>query len=122
AGLIPRFFDRALFDTRDPGRNTDHDPRFRPPPAVHAMDEVADHLLRHVEVGDDAVLQRTNRLDVPGGPSDHPLRLVADGEDVTGVLVDRDDGRLVQDDALAPDVDERVRRAEVNSHVTAEVL
>ena len=36
---------------------------------------------------------------------------------VLSAWLDRDDRRLVQDDALAPHVDEGVRRAQVDGHV-----
>src|ERR671924_8427 len=42
---------------------------------VHLLDEVAQHLLGHLEVGDDAVLQRPNRLNRPGRAAEHPLGL-----------------------------------------------
>ena len=57
-------------------------------------DEVAEHLLADLEVGDDPVLQRPDRLDVAGGPTDHGLCLGADGEDTPGLHVDGDDGRF----------------------------
>ncbi len=52
-----------------------------------------------------------------GRAADHPLRLGAHGKDGAGKGVDRDDGRLVQDDAAAANVDERVRGPEVDRHV-----
>jgi hypothetical protein len=47
---------------------------------VHLLDEVAEHLLADLEVGDDAVLQRPDGLDVAGRAADHPLGLGAHGE------------------------------------------
>ena len=58
--------------------------------------------------------------DVAGRAADHPLRLDADGEDAAGVLVDGHDAGLVQHDAAAADVDERVGGAEVDGHVTTD--
>src|ERR687887_618795 len=84
---------------------------------MYALDEVAEHLLGHVEVGDHAVLQRSDRLDVRRRAPDHPLGLVADREGRAGERVDRDDRRLVQDDAMPPNVDERVRGPEVDGHI-----
>ncbi len=86
---------------------------------VHLLDEVAQHLLRHVEVGDDAVLQRTNRLNRSGRAAEHPLRLHADRVHLARALVDRDDRRLRQDDAAPANVDEGVRGSEVDGHVAA---
>lgn len=84
------------------------------------QDEIAEHALGDLEVGDDTVLQRAHGNDVAGGPPDHLLRLRADREDATGVRVDRDDGRLVEYDPATPDVHQRVGGPEVDSHVTAD--
>ena len=114
-----RLLDRALLDARDAGRHADDDARVREAVLVHLLDEVAQHLLGHVEVGDDAVLQRTDRLDRPRRATEHPLRLDADGVHLAGALVDRDDRGLREHDPAPADVDERVRGAEVDGHVTA---
>ncbi len=81
------------------------------------LDEVPEHLLGDVEVGDDAVLQRADRLDRSGRAPEHPLRLDADRVHLPGARVDRDDRRLREHDATATHVDERVRRAEIDGHV-----
>ena len=86
---------------------------------VHLLDEVAKHLLGHVEVGDDAVLERADRGDRPRRAPEHPLRLDADGVHLARALVDRDDRRLGEHDAAPADVDERIRGAEVDGHVAA---
>jgi hypothetical protein len=86
---------------------------------VHLLDEVAQHLLSHVEVGNDAVLQRADRCDRPRRAAEHPLRLDADGVYLTRALVDRDNGRLGQHDAAPAHVHERVRRAQVDGHVAS---
>ena len=86
---------------------------------VHLLDEVAQHLLGHVEVGDHAVLERADRRDRPGRAAEHALRLDADGVHFARALVDRDDGRLREDDAAAAHVDERVRGAEIDRHVAS---
>jgi hypothetical protein len=54
------------------------------------------------------------------GPAEHPLGLVADGEHLAGGVVERDDAGLVEQDAPAADVDERVGGPEVDRHVTAD--
>jgi hypothetical protein len=61
---------------------------------VHLLDEVAEHLLGDVEVGDDAVLERADRGDRARRAAEHPLRLDADRVHLAGALVDRDDRRL----------------------------
>ena len=56
---------------------------------------------------------------MPGRAAEHALRLDADGVHFAGAHVDRDDGRLGQDDAAAAHVDERVGRAEIDGHVAS---
>ena len=84
---------------------------------VHLLDEVPEHLLGDVEVGDHAVLERPDRADRPGRAPEHPLGLEPDRVDVAGRLVDRDDRRLAEHDPAPAHVDERVRGAEVDRHV-----
>ena len=48
---------------------------------MHPLDEVAEHLLGHIEVGDHAVLQWANGLDVRGSAADHALGLGTHGKD-----------------------------------------
>jgi hypothetical protein len=115
AGLL----DRALLDPGHAGRHAHHHARVRPAVLVHLLDEVPEHLLGHVEVRDDAVLQRADRLDRAGRAAQHPLRLDADGVHLGGARVDRDDGRLGQHDPAAADVDERVGGTEIDGHVAA---
>ena len=91
----------------------------RPAILMHLLDEVPEHLLRHLEVGDHAVLERADGLDVAGRAAQHALGLDADGVHLARALVDRDDRRLGQHDAATAHVDQRVGRAEVDGHVAA---
>jgi hypothetical protein len=50
--------------------------------------------------------------------ADHALGFGANGDWSTVSNVDRDNRRLVEDDPFASDVDKRVRRAEINRHVS----
>ena len=86
---------------------------------MHLADEMLDHFLRDFEIGDDAVAQRPDRLNVARGAAEHQLRLLADGENLSFALdaCDRDHRRLVQDDAAPFHVNEGVCRAEVDRHV-----
>src|SRR5579884_1076995 len=91
----------------------------REPVLVHLLDEVAQHLLRDVEVGDDAVLERPDRADRAGRATEHPFCLEADRVHLARPLVDRHDRRLGENDPAAAHVHERVRRTEVDRHVAA---
>jgi hypothetical protein len=65
AGLVAGVLDRALLHAGDAARHADDDARLGEVPAlVHLLDEVAQHPLGGVEVGDDAVAQRPDRHDV----------------------------------------------------------
>jgi hypothetical protein len=120
AGELRSFLHGALLDARDARGHGDDHARLRPAALVHLLDEVAQHLLADLEVRDDAVLQRADGADVARRAADHPLRLDAHRERATVVHVDGDDRRLVEDDALTPHVDERVRGAEIHGHVPAD--
>ena len=97
----------------DARRHADHDTRLQAKNALrrHHPQEVPEHELAHVDVGNHPVLQRADRLDATGGPSKHTLRLEPDPEHPPVRLVQRHHRRLVQDDPLAPHVDQRVGRA-----------
>src|SRR5688572_944494 len=127
ARALRRLLDRALLDLRGTEGHADQHARRRTQPAVtvHLGDEVLQHPLGVSEVGDDAVLHRPDRRDVPRRATEHVLGLGADGDDdlaaATRLVLDRDHRRFVEDDALAADVDEHVRRAEVDGDVAREV-
>ncbi len=91
-----------------------------PDPIVHAVHEVLDHLLGHVEVADDSVTQRAHRDDVGRRPADHALRLGADRQDPLRLGVDGHDRRLAHDDAAVAHVDQSVGGPEVDSDVARE--
>src|SRR5439155_20430904 len=112
-------FDRSLLDTRHAGRNADDDTWMCKAMLVHLLDEVPEHLFGDVEVGDHAVLERTDGRDRPRRAPEHALRLDADGVHLARSLVDYDDGGLGEDDPTAADVHERVRGTEVHSHIAA---
>ena len=115
------FLHRALLDAGDPARHGHHEPRLGQVGApVHLLDEITQHPLGHVEVGNDPVLERTHRHDVARGAADHAFSLGAHGDDLAVVRIERDHRRFVQHDAASTHVDQRVRSAEIDRHVTAE--
>ena len=88
AGLDARVDDGALLDLGDAGGHADHDPGLEQADGGHLADELPEHPLRHVVVGDDAVPQRADGDDVAGGAAQHLLGLGADLQQLAGVLVD----------------------------------
>ena len=90
------------------------------PLEMHLADEVVEHHLDRVEVGDDAVLERAHRDDAFGRLADHRLAFDADRERALGFGVDRDNGGFGDDDAFPAHVDEGVGSAEIDAEVPAE--
>jgi hypothetical protein len=86
---------------------------------MHFLDEMAQHLLRYVEICDHTILQGPDRLDRARSAAQHPLRLEAHRVHLPATDVDRDHRGLREDDPPAAHVDERVGGAEVHSHVAA---
>ena len=78
---------------------------------MRLLDEVVQHLFCNFEVGDDAVLHRLDGDDIARSASEHFLGLFANRLDLAGILVNGDDGGLVDDDAFATRVHQCVRRA-----------
>src|SRR5262249_1781062 len=66
-GAVGRVHHSALFDLRDLGRHADHDARVHQHLAVvRLLDEIVQHFLGDLEVGDDAVLHGLDGDDVAG--------------------------------------------------------
>ena len=78
---LGRFLDRAALDRGRARRDRDdHLGTGEATSIVDLADEVLDHLLGDVEVGDHAVAQRSDGLDIAGRTPQHQLGLVADRE------------------------------------------
>ncbi|MNL47838.1 hypothetical protein D3C87_1706470 [compost metagenome] len=85
------------------------------------LDEVLEHGLGHVEVGDDAVHQGPDGDDVAGGTAQHLLGLLADRERCAAVaLLDGDHRGLAQHDPIAPHEHQGIGGAKIDAHVAAE--
>ena len=79
---------------------------------MHLVDEVLQHLFRHLEIGDHAVFQRPDSGDIARRPAQHALGVGTYGGDrlLTVVGTDRNHRRLVQHDPFITHINERVRR------------
>src|SRR5215212_2468023 len=119
-GLEGGVLHGPLLDRGDAGRHGDHHRGAGEPdlhPAAHGLvDEEPEHRLGDDVVGDDPVLHRADRVDVPRGAPDHLAGILADGAD-PAVVIDGDHRGLLDDDALALDVDEDVGRAEIDADI-----
>src|SRR5690606_433717 len=82
-------------------------------------DEVLQHFFGDLEVGDDAVLHRPDRLDIAGRATEHALGFGADGFDrfLTVVDADGDDRGLVVNNALAAYIKESVGGTEIDGEI-----
>jgi hypothetical protein len=78
-------------------------------------EEVAEHLLGDIEVGDDAILHRPDGDDALRRATEHALGLEPDALDLLRLPIDRDDGGLVEHDPFVLDVDQGVGGAEVDT-------
>ena len=100
-------------------RDADHHSQRRGEEAARGfdfLDHAPQHQLRGVEIGDHAVLQRTDRFDVRIGFLVHLPRLLADGDQFSRVNVQGDDRGFVHDD-LAVINYQRVGRTEVDGQL-----
>ena len=113
--LLGSVSNRPLLHARDAGRHSDHD--LRPDdveaPGNHA-DEIAQHRLRREVVSNDAITHWPDDADGTRCPALHGARFRANGNDSIVPVMSRHDRRLVDHDALAFDVDENVRRAQID--------
>jgi len=92
---------------------------------MHLSDEVAEHLLRDLEVGDHSVAQRPDGHDVAGRLPQHLLGLQPHGITVEqyfiGTLFDCHHRRLRQDNAFVLDANKGVRCPQVDAHIDGEL-
>src|SRR5664279_3069153 len=120
ARLEGRIADGPLLDAGHAGRHADH--HVRPAKADRAAldlaDEVAEQGLGDHVVGDHAVLHGPDGGDVAGRPADHLAGVLTHGHDPV-LVVDGHHRRLLDDDALALDVDQDVGGTQVDADLHA---
>ena len=111
--------DGPPLDLGDRRRHADDDLRAREAADADPLQQQPDHPLGDLEVGDRPAAQRSHGDDVAGRPPDHLPRLAAGRQHLAGLAVEGDHRRLVEHDAAALHVDERVRRPQVDGQVTS---
>ena len=91
---------------------------------MHFQDKVLDHLLGHVDVGNDAVTKRADRLDAVGRLAHHHLGVVAHGLDALDTVdcLDGDHRRLVEHNPPATNINNGICGAKVDRHIMAHEL
>ena len=117
AGSARRVGDRPPLDLGDGRRHADDDLRTGEAADADSLQQQPDHPLGDLEVGDRPAAQRAHGDDVAGRAPDHLPRLAPGGQHLAGLAVEGDDRGLVEHDALALHVHERVRRAQVDRQV-----
>ena len=87
---------------------------------MDAQDELTEHGLRGVEVGDHAGLQRPDHLDVLRRAAEHLAGFLSRADQRALLQVDRDVRGLREDDAPAAEEDQGVGRPEIDPEVVAD--
>ena len=109
-----------------PGMPTSTRGRSRQPGRSRLAEEIPQHRLAQLEIGDDPVAQRTDDGDRVGRAAFHLLGQVAHraaaGEDLAGAVLHRDDRRLVEHQPFADQADQRVGRPQIDGQVATEVI
>ena len=115
---IRRIHNRALFHLRDLAGDADDDAGMHQHlPVVRLVDEVIQHLLGDFEVSDDAVFHRLDGDDIARRAAQHFLGFLTDGLDFAGCFVQRDDRRLVDNNAFSLRENQRVGGAKVDGKI-----
>jgi hypothetical protein len=114
-----RLLHRIALDVGDTARHAKHNARKRQAATANSADEIPKHVRGDVEISDDTMPQRANRPNRRRRTADHPLRVLTHRMDATARLIDRYNGRLKYNNALAAHEHERVRCAEVDRQLAA---
>src|SRR5215467_7426991 len=119
--LMPRFLHGALLDSGDSARYRDDDSRLgEPATMVNFLNEIAEHSLGDVKVGNDTVLQRTDGDDIARRAAYHALRFQSDCDYLPGIGIERYYRRFAQNDPAPSDIHQSVGGPQVDGHITAE--
>jgi hypothetical protein len=91
----------------------------QPSSVMNLPNEMPNHILCNVKIRDDTIAQRADRLNILRGPPKHLLCFFTHRHDLFSNLgrANRDDRRLVQDNAPSLYVNQRVRRAEIDRDI-----
>src|SRR5690606_24470774 len=122
------FADGTAFDLGGAAGHAYDDPRAGSQQVLrmHHADELLEHLLGDREVGNDAILHGPNGLDVAWHAAQHHFGLVAYCLDAllaigTTFMANGDHGWLIEDDAFAAHVNQRVSGTQVYRQVAGKI-
>ena len=111
---------KRLLDLGDARGDADDHPGLEDHEAGHLADELLEHPLGHVVIGDHALPEGPDGHDVAGGAAQHLPGLLAHLEELAGILVHSHHGGLVEDDAFIFHVYQYGSRAQVNANIFCE--
>ena len=111
-------FNRTLLDAGHTRGHADNNARMSPAVLMNLVNEMAEHFLRHLKVGNHTVFEWTNGHNRCRSTTEHALGFNADSEHGARHLIKRHHGWLGQHDATPTHVDERIRRPEIDRHVS----
>ena len=88
--------------------------------AVHFLDQRFDQLFRHLKIRDHTITQRAYRLDITGRLTQHMFGVLTNRQNLTfpAHVSHRHHARFIQHNPLAANINQRVRSAQVNGHIT----
>ncbi len=87
---------------------------------VRLLDEVVQHFFRDLEISDDPVFHRLDGYDVSGRAAQHLFGFFANGLNFTGQFIDGHDGGLVDYNAFAFGIDQRVGGPQIDGKIAGE--
>ena len=122
AGSVGRLLHRPTLDDGDGRRHADERPRGRlrrDTPQRWSSNRIIRSVMSKSVIA--PCRKRPDGHDVARGAADHLPGVLAHGEDLVGPGVEGDHRGLVEDDALAPRVDEGVGGAEVDGEIPSHV-
>ena len=121
AGLKRRLAHSAAFNLGDTRWDADNDPGTCQHGIVeHLFNKNLKHRRRDVKIGDDAVLERTHRDNAARRAADNLLGLAPDVAHRIVARIDRDNGRLTHDNALALHKNQCIGCTQVNTNILCE--
>ena len=88
---------------------------------MYLANEVFEHFFSNAEIGNHTVFHRANRVDIARHFTEHQFRFRADGFDHRatgfGVVLNRHHRWLIQHNAFAVGINQRIGRTQVNRQV-----
>ena len=115
--LDARVDDGPLLHLGNAGGNADNNAGLKEAESSDLTDKLLEHPLSHIVIRDNALPQGTDGNDVARSTAQHLLGVGAHLQELAGILVDGYHRRLPQNHALALDVDQNGRGAQIDTNI-----